>query len=27
LGKKTPAEAGAREENNSREKTVLAKVS
>ena len=27
LEKKTPAEAGAREENNSREKTVLAKVS
>ena len=27
LGKKTPAEAGAREENNSREKAVLAKVS
>jgi len=27
LGKKTPAEAGAREENNSREKTVLDKVS
>lgn len=27
LGKKTPAEAGVREENNSREKTVLSKVS
>ena len=27
LGKKTPAEAGAKEENNSREKTVLDKVS
>lgn len=27
LGKKTPAEAGAREENNSREKAALAKVS
>jgi hypothetical protein len=27
LGKKTPAEAGAREENSSREKAALAKVS